>query len=349
VLYEMLTGVNPFNTGNPVTTLRAVAEREPEPLFEVDPRIPVECELLLDRMLAKNRDRRFATAAEAAAAVETLLRALGVSDGLAVFRRFMADGDRMTEGRRRQLSARHLQTGQHLLAAGTASLEVVLWELYQAHVLDGDNAEAGALARELAARDNYRLEMGVMPAKAEELMQRIAADPDNPSLVLQLAKLHKIERCFPRLMRHFIRLRNMRIADPYLQGQVAALVARSGALRSGQAPPSTPGPTGGRPDTAASTRAQEQAATLLVPAGPNPARAGDAKGGPRESAEQPRVTGRPASESPAAARPRPPLRQPVPQPRPPDSTTGMPLLYKLGYGLAGLLILAGLLRLLLGQ
>ena len=67
VLYEMLTGENPFRRNNAVETFTAILREDPPPL---DPRlgpIPVELTLALGRALAKKPEDRYPTARELAA------------------------------------------------------------------------------------------------------------------------------------------------------------------------------------------------------------------------------------------------------------------------------------------
>ena len=71
LLYEVLSRKRPFE-GDTITTLvYQILHKEPPPVSELR-RIPERLELLLRRMLAKNRDERFATAAELAAEVAAI-------------------------------------------------------------------------------------------------------------------------------------------------------------------------------------------------------------------------------------------------------------------------------------
>jgi hypothetical protein len=358
MLYEMLTGINPFNTGNPVTTLRMVTDHEPTPLSEADPRIPVACELQVERMLAKDPERRFRSAADAAAALESLVRQLGVADPGAVFRRYLQDPPGLTRDVRRRQAASHLRMGKSLLASGQASGEVILWELYQASLLDPENAEAVRLTGEQVGRTGYSLEVGPPLQKAEELLGRLRADPDNVSVLLQLAKLHKMQRSFPRLMRYFFRLRSLRVGDSYQQGQVAALVARPGAES--------------RPEPAGATARSRESLSTSTPEGRSsgrPVRPGPAPGGevthrlpePGEGGARPPLSPpgpaapgvMPARSLQEPQRPGVAAHSPPPVTLSPPESQGawarMSLSFKLGFALAALLVLAGLVKLLLGQ
>ena len=72
VLYEMITGQRPFKGSTTTDLLVSLLTSEPQPLAEVRPGVPAEFEPLLARMLAKNRDARYATAQELLADLKRL-------------------------------------------------------------------------------------------------------------------------------------------------------------------------------------------------------------------------------------------------------------------------------------
>jgi serine/threonine-protein kinase len=78
VLYEMLTGIAPFQAETPHQYLVLQTGEMPRPLRTANPQtaVPPQLEALLFRALAKDRERRFNTAAEFAQALEATLPAL---------------------------------------------------------------------------------------------------------------------------------------------------------------------------------------------------------------------------------------------------------------------------------
>jgi serine/threonine protein kinase len=74
VLYEMLTGVPPFQAETPHAYLMLHSSEKPRPLREVNPSMPAspELEALIFRALEKDRKKRFATAREMARALEEI-------------------------------------------------------------------------------------------------------------------------------------------------------------------------------------------------------------------------------------------------------------------------------------
>ena len=83
VLYEMLTGVPPFQADTPHAYLMLHASERPRALAEVNPSMPAspELEALIFRALEKDRKKRFATAREFARALEDLEPSLDDTPG----------------------------------------------------------------------------------------------------------------------------------------------------------------------------------------------------------------------------------------------------------------------------
>ena len=79
VLYELLTGRAPFRSDTPLALLHQQVYEAPAPPRKLNPRIPRKLEKVLLRAMSKNRDDRYASAAEFAAELERTLRGNSVS------------------------------------------------------------------------------------------------------------------------------------------------------------------------------------------------------------------------------------------------------------------------------
>jgi serine/threonine protein kinase/Tfp pilus assembly protein PilF len=64
VFYEALTGAHPFHGGSFVVTAQRILEKTPPPLRKGNPRFPAELDRIIGKMLAKDRNERYATAAD---------------------------------------------------------------------------------------------------------------------------------------------------------------------------------------------------------------------------------------------------------------------------------------------
>ena len=76
VLYAMCTGRPPFRGNNPLAIIRKVVDETPRPIREVNPDIPDWLCAIIDRLLAKDPEDRYQTAAEVANELEESLARL---------------------------------------------------------------------------------------------------------------------------------------------------------------------------------------------------------------------------------------------------------------------------------
>jgi serine/threonine-protein kinase len=66
VLYALCTGAEPFRGGSPVAVLHQVCDDTPQPIRELNPKIPAWLAATVERLHAKRPDDRFGSAAEVA-------------------------------------------------------------------------------------------------------------------------------------------------------------------------------------------------------------------------------------------------------------------------------------------
>jgi serine/threonine protein kinase len=69
VIYEMATGKLPFGGASPSETINNVLDKDPVPLDELSPNRPAALQHIVRRLLAKQADGRYQSAADAAAAL----------------------------------------------------------------------------------------------------------------------------------------------------------------------------------------------------------------------------------------------------------------------------------------
>ena len=86
VLYEMATGRQPFEGRTPAVVFNAILSSEPPAPSTVNPLVPPELDRIIQRALAKDRNKRYATAAELKADLKQLLRGSGTVSTVAAKR-----------------------------------------------------------------------------------------------------------------------------------------------------------------------------------------------------------------------------------------------------------------------
>jgi serine/threonine-protein kinase len=225
VLYELLCGYNPFTADSIAASLRRVAEVEPDLPSLLDPSIPPSVDTFLRMLHAKDRSRRFASAAAACDALDTLCEKEGVTRLGVLFREFLANPPLFVAARNQRLARESTAAAERLLKDRNARPEEALWAAYQTVACTPDDPAAQTLLRTAALRAGQR-EKPLDNARIRELEEALKRDPDNLALLLQLAKLYRLEHDFLNLMRFFRKLQSLGPSDAYTQGQIASLLSR---------------------------------------------------------------------------------------------------------------------------
>ena len=247
VLYELLCGYNPFTADSIAASLRRVAEVEPDLPSLLDPSIPPSVDTFLRMLHAKDRARRFSSAAAACDALETLFQREGVSRPGLLFRAFIEDPPAFVAERNQRLARESTATAERLLKDRNARPEEALWAAYQTVASTPDDPAAQTLLRTAALRAGQR-EKPLDNARIRELEEALKKDPDSLALLLQLAKLYRLEHDFLNLMRFFRKLQSLGPPDAYTQGQIASLLS-GGDHTPGFATRAVPLAAGGTPRT----------------------------------------------------------------------------------------------------
>ena len=87
VVYEMLTGKQPFSGSTPTDVIISIAEREPKPLSELAPEVPIHLQQIVSKMLAKDRAERYQTAKDLMTDLKALNRELEIGSEVISVRR----------------------------------------------------------------------------------------------------------------------------------------------------------------------------------------------------------------------------------------------------------------------
>ena len=74
VLYEMLTGREAFTGGTTAVVFDAILNRQPMPIARLNPTVPAELDLLIGRLMVKDREKRTSTAAKLHSELQRLKR-----------------------------------------------------------------------------------------------------------------------------------------------------------------------------------------------------------------------------------------------------------------------------------
>ncbi len=241
VLYELLCGFNPFTADAIAVTLRRVAETEPELPSLLDPTIPPAVDTFLRKLHAKDRNARFRDAATASQALRAVFEAEKVERPAVVFRTFLDDPAAFVAARNVRLAGESAAAAERLLGDASARPEEALWAAYRTVACLPHDPKAQELFKTAAMRAGQR-EKPLDNAKIRALEEALRKEPDSLALLLQLAKLYRLEKDFVNLMRFFRKLQALAPPDPYTQGQIASLLSSDAGSAPGTrgAPASVP-------------------------------------------------------------------------------------------------------------
>ncbi len=81
IIYEMLTGRNPFSGADPAATLLSISRSSPPPVTYTSPELPREFDTMLTRAMAKDLDARQQSAASLSAELRSVAAVLDVRTG----------------------------------------------------------------------------------------------------------------------------------------------------------------------------------------------------------------------------------------------------------------------------
>ena len=90
ILYELLTGRRAFDSDNIATLMLQILRKDPAPVRELAPDVPLGLQRIVSKLLQKRREKRFETGAELAAALDRELAALTEQEEEAARNKFVS-------------------------------------------------------------------------------------------------------------------------------------------------------------------------------------------------------------------------------------------------------------------
>jgi serine/threonine protein kinase/Tfp pilus assembly protein PilF len=107
VMYEMLTGRQPFDGGTPTDVIISIAEREPAPLRMHVPEVPTQLERIVKKALAKDREQRYRNAEDLLIDLKNLKHELEIGAEVERYKQSTpSNGSATTTGNRQLITSR---------------------------------------------------------------------------------------------------------------------------------------------------------------------------------------------------------------------------------------------------
>lgn len=219
--YELLTGINPFLTDNPITTMKQIVEYYPPGPMDINPSIPPFIEDIILKLLKKKPEERISSGFEI---LEYLLsywnerQPAGVKEN---FIEFLKNPEETLKKFQEKEAKEHKEKAKILLEK-KESKTIVFWHIFQAHNLNPQDSEAKKLFEDLKAS------LGEIKSAKDPVVERLEEkwrqNPENFNVLIQLGKIYRSRKDYLNLLKIYNRLERLNIKDPYLKGQIQSLL-----------------------------------------------------------------------------------------------------------------------------
>ncbi|RKX68988.1 hypothetical protein DRP53_09500 [candidate division WOR-3 bacterium] len=157
VLYEMLTGVQPFRGETYSGVINEIISKTPRPISQIKPAIYDAVEGLLSGLLAKDCEKRFSDARSARESLGHVVKDLGIELSDDIISDFLKDPVRYSHLSRKRLADRHLRRGLYLMKLGLDRIDDAIREFERVLAIDPDNAEAKEKLEQLKRKRKTRI------------------------------------------------------------------------------------------------------------------------------------------------------------------------------------------------
>lgn len=234
ILFQLLTGQNPFDSDNPTTSILRIISGSYPLLREYDPTVPSALEDVVEKLIQKDLTARYATAAEVLADLQPYL-----TDLRATYPNLVADAlrqplelkEKLLHGQADGLVAQ----SKELLAGNAGEKARAALLLYRATRLAPDHPEAATLFANVVQTESFRFGPSPNP-KIQELEELLQKNADAPGPLQQLAQLYRMEGNLDRAVSYLKKYLRVRPKDIYAQTQLQQLTGEKAKVIVGAAP-----------------------------------------------------------------------------------------------------------------
>ncbi len=230
MLYEMLSGVQPFYDTSLQSILRKAAMNEYKPLWEIDLITPFEFHPIVERLMSKNPSDRYANADEALKAIKEICGMFGNLSSQDYFRIFITNPSFFIKQINELMSNKYLDYAKRIYERSKTNIGYALLEVNRALKLDPENKDAQSFYKKLTNKSNFHLEEKTVP-HLQELETRIVKEQENYNLLLSLAKGHQNEGNLTKAFVYYKRLQRLKPGDDYVSLQLKNLLGKKGVAR----------------------------------------------------------------------------------------------------------------------
>jgi serine/threonine protein kinase len=189
ILYEMLSGINPYQAETASAALLKVSRADPPALLDENPAIPPILLEVVRRLQCRDPGDRFQTAEDAVEALEPLLEEIDQRYPNLVTE-YVQNPDDLVERLNQEHAEGELLRARHLLETDPPQGFAAATACYIATQLDADNANAAALLDELCTEHGFFFGT-TTDERIHDTERSLEDDPHSPGLLRRAADLHR--------------------------------------------------------------------------------------------------------------------------------------------------------------
>lgn len=219
--YELLTGINPFLTDNPITTMKQIVEFYPPCPMDINLSIPPSIEDITLKLLKKNADERISNGMEIIECFLSHWEGKEIGNLKKDFIEFLNNPEESIKKYQEKEALEHKKIAKELLSKNE-NKTMVYWHIFQAYSLNPEDLEANRIFESL--KSSLGESKKATDPVIEKLEEKWRQNPDNINVLIQLGKIYRNRKDYLNLLKIYNRLNRLNIKDPYLRGQVQSLI-----------------------------------------------------------------------------------------------------------------------------
>lgn len=225
ILYELLSGTNPFKTESIAASLGLVIQGAVPTLFAQDPCVPPMAEMVVERLMQLQPEHRFSTAQDALGVLAPLVdETRARMPDLAL--RVTKDPTAAVRQLHTQQASTHLALAQELLKGSVSGRAQAALHLYRATLLDPDRKDITNLFEQLCRQDHFNF--GAPPDARVLDSEKVSLGPAaSPQALLQLAQTWRSQGNLHRAAAAYKRYLRLKPEDGFVANQLAAILGGS--------------------------------------------------------------------------------------------------------------------------
>lgn len=136
ILYEMLTGEKPFPGENYSSVITRILTLTPKRAVEMNPLVPVELSQIVEKMMEKDIDKRFADVGKLLLDMETYARKAGIAFSRKHISRFINETDKYVKESAERRKREHFDRGVYYMNLGLEKIDDAIDEFTKVIYLD---------------------------------------------------------------------------------------------------------------------------------------------------------------------------------------------------------------------